>query len=239
MNGKETALVVGAGTGLGWALVRCFAGAGMAVAAALRAPDKLSELIDGLDGGLDGGVRAYACDATDEGAVGELFKTVAEDLGEPGLVVYNASAFVKKGLLETTAAELERCWRVGCLGGFMVGQAAARIMVAKGGGTILFTGATASLRGSAGFHNMAIPKFGLRALAQSMAREFGPRGIHVAHVIIDGQIMSDARADLAKERPPDGLLDADAIAGNYLHLHRQHRSAWTQELDLRPWVEKF
>lgn len=235
MSGNETALVVGAGTGLGWALVRCFAGAGMAVAAALRTPDKLSGLIDGLDGGA----RAYACDATDESAVGELFKTVAEDLGEPGLVVYNASAFIKKGLLETTPEELERCWRVGCLGGFMVGQAAVRIMVPKGGGTILFTGATASLRGSAGFHNMAIPKFGLRALSQSMAREFGPQGIHVGHVIIDGQIMSDARSDLAKERPPDGLLDADAIAGNYLDLHRQHRSAWTQELDLRPWVEKF
>ena len=121
----------------------------------------------------------------------------------------------------------------------MVGQAAARIMVPQGAGTILFTGATASLRGGAGFHNMAIPKFGLRALSQSMAREFGPQGIHVAHVVIDGQIMSDARAGLAKERPPDGLLDADAIAGNYLDLHRQHRSAWTQELDLRPWVEKF
>ncbi len=235
MSGKETALVVGAGSGLGWSLVRCFAGAGMAVAAARREPDKLSGLIDGLDGVA----RAYACDATDEGSVGELFKTVAGDLGEPGLVVYNASAFVKKGLLETTAEELERCWRVGCLGGFMVGQAAARIMAPKGAGTILFTGATASLRGGPGFHNMAIPKFGLRALAQSMAREFGPRGIHVAHVVIDGQIMSDARADLAKERPPDGLLDADAIAGNYLDLHRQHRSAWTQELDLRPWVEKF
>ncbi len=235
MSEKETALVVGAGTGLGWSLVRCFAGAGMAVAAALRAPDKLSGLIDGLDGEA----RAYACDATDEDAVGDLFKTVAGDLGEPGLVVYNASAFVKKGLLETTAEELERCWRVGCLGGFMVGQAAARIMAPKGAGTILFTGATASLRGGPGFHNLAIPKFGLRALSQSMAREFGPQGIHVAHVVIDGQIMSDARADVAKERPPDGLLDADAIAGNYLDLHRQHRSAWTQELDLRPWVEKF
>ena len=160
-------------------------------------------------------------------------------MGERGLVVYTARAFVKKGLLETPVAELDGCWRVGCLGGFMVGQAAVRAMLPKGAGTILFTGATASLRGGAGFHNLAIPKFGLRALSQSMAREFGPRGIHVAHVIIDGQIMSDAHADLAKERPPDGLLDADAIAANYLDLHRQHRSAWTQELDLRPWVEKF
>lgn len=231
----ETALVVGAGTGLGAALVRCFTAAGMGVAAALRAPDKLSPLMEELSGRA----RTYACDATDETGVRGLFESVAADLGEPTLVVYNASAFLKKSFLETTPEELERCWRVGCLGGFMVGQAAARIMVPKGAGTILFTGATASLRGGAGFLNMAVPKFGLRALSQSMAREFGSQGIHVAHVIIDGQIMSKARAKLAKERPPDGLLDADAIARNYLDLHRQHRSAWTQELDLRPWVEEF
>ncbi len=232
---KDIALVVGAGTGLGAALVRCFAAAGMGVAAALRAPDKLSPLMEELSGRA----RTYACDATDETGVRGLFESVAADLGEPTLVVYNASAFLKKSFLETTVEELERCWRVGCLGGFLVGQAAARIMAPKGAGTILFTGATASLRGSAGFLNMAVPKFGLRALSQSMAREFGSQGIHVAHVIIDGQIMSKARAELAKERPPDGLLDADAIARNYLDLHRQHRSAWTQELDLRPWVEEF
>ncbi|MCH7936046.1 MAG: SDR family NAD(P)-dependent oxidoreductase [Proteobacteria bacterium] len=232
---KDIALVVGAGTGLGSALVRCFANAGMNVAAALRAPDKLSALI----GELSGRARSYACDATDEAAVRGLFESLAADLGPPTLVVYNASAFLKKSFLETTPEELERCWRVGCLGGFLVGQAAARIMAPKGAGTILFTGATASLRGGAGFLNMAVPKFGLRALAQSMAREFGSQGIHVAHVIIDGQIMSDARAELARERPPDGLLDPGAIAQNYLDLHRQHRSAWTQELDLRPWVEKF
>lgn len=235
MAGKDIALVVGAGTGLGGALVKCFANAGMTVAAALRNPDKLAPLMDELDGRA----RPFACDAADEVAVGELFKKIAADLGEPTVVIYNAGSFLRKSFLETTPAELEQCWRVGCLGGFIVGQAAARIMAAKGSGTILFTGATASLRGGAGFLNMAVPKFGLRALAQSMAREFGPQGIHVAHVIIDGQIMSDARAELAKERPPDGLLDADAIAENYLNLHNQHRSAWTQELDLRPWVEKF
>jgi NAD(P)-dependent dehydrogenase (short-subunit alcohol dehydrogenase family) len=235
MPEKDTALVIGAGTGLGAALVRCFAAAGMDVAAALRSPEKLSGLMEELSGQA----RSYACDATDEAAVQGLFDSVAADLGEPTLVVYNASAFLKKSFLETTAEELERCWRVGCLGGFIVGQAAARIMAPKGAGTILFTGATASMRGGAGFLNMAVSKFGLRALSQSMAREFGSQGIHVAHVIIDGQIMSDARAELAKERAPDGLLDADAIAENYLNLHRQHRSAWTQELDLRPWVEKF
>lgn len=235
MSDLETAIVVGAGTGLGAALVRCFAGAGMTVAAALRSPEKLDPVIEALSGQA----RAYACDATDEASVSGLFRSVAADLGEPGVVVYNAGAYVRGGILETTAEELERCWRVGCLGGFIVGQHAARIMLPKKTGSIFFTGATASLRGGAGFHNLAVPKFGLRALSQSMAREFGPQGIHVAHVIIDGQIMSDARAGLAKERPEDGLLDADAIARNYLDLHRQHRSAWTQELDLRPWVEKF
>ena len=241
MSDKETAIVVGAGTGLGAALVRCFAGAGMTVAAALRNPDKLDPVIEALSGQA----RAYACDATDEDSVSRLFRSVAADLGEPGVVVYNAGAHVRGGILETTAEELERCWRVGCLGGFIVGQQAARIMLpqgkgkgnGKGKGTILFTGATASLRGGAGFHNLAVPKFGLRALAQSMARELGPTGIHVAHVIIDGQIMSEAHD--ASSRPPDGFLDPAAIAANYLMLHRQQRSAWTQELDLRPWVEKF
>ena len=169
----------------------------------------------------------------------DLFARVSSDLGEPDVVAFNAGAFVHKGVLETESAEFERCWRIGCLGGFHVGKAAAEIMVRRGRGTLLFTGATASLRGGANFHNLAVPKFGLRALAQSMAREFGPSGVHVAHVIIDGQILSERTAGLARERPEDALLAPDAIAGNYLALHRQPRSAWTHELDLRPWVEKF
>ncbi len=233
MGDQGTALIVGAGIGLGAALVRCFAGAGMAVAAARRNTDALATLMDEV------GARAYACDATDEADVSRLFESVTADLGAPDVVVFNAGAFVRKGILETEAAELERCWRIGCLAGFHVGRAAAAVMVPRGSGSILFTGATASLRGGANFHNLAVPKFGLRALAQSMARELGPRGVHVAHVIIDGQIMSERHAALAAERPDDALLDPDAIAENYLHLHRQHRSAWIQELDLRPWVEKF
>lgn len=235
MSDKDTALVVGAGPGLGAALVRTFAGAGMAVAAALRDPNKLRPLLDDLGDAA----RAYACDATDEAAVERLFEHVGADMGAPEVVVYNAGAFVKKGILDSTADDLERCWRVGCLGGYLVGQRAATIMAPRGRGTILFTGATASLRGGAGFHNLAVPKFGLRALAQSMARELGPQGIHVAHVVIDGQILSARHAALAKERPEDGLLDPMAIARAYLELHRQHRSAWTQELDVRPWVERF
>ncbi len=183
--------------------------------------------------------HAYESDATDESAVERLFDKVSADLGEPDLVVYNAGAFQRSSILEADTAEFERCWRVGCFGGFLVGREAARLMVERGSGTILFTGATASLRGSAMFFNLAVGKFGLRALAQSMARELAPQGIHVAHVIIDGQIASPRYAELAKERGPDALLDPDAIAETYYRLHCQPRSAWTQEVDLRPWVERF
>lgn len=238
MSEPETALIVGVGPGLGAALARCFAGAGMDVAVAARDAARMAPLAAELEAS-GRRVRAYACDVTKEAEVEALFGSVTADLGAPGVVVFNAGAFVRKGLLETAADEFERCWRVGCLGGFLVGRAAARLMVPRGSGSILFTGATASLRGGANFHNLAVPKFGLRALAQSMAREFGPQGVHVAHVIIDGQILSQRHGALAAERPADALLSPDAIAENYLHLHRQHRSAWTQELDLRPWVERF
>jgi NAD(P)-dependent dehydrogenase (short-subunit alcohol dehydrogenase family) len=243
MAEKEVAVVVGAGPGLGAALARCFAEAGMAVAVAARDEGRLAALARVL-AAAGAQVRAYACDAAREADVDALFERAVGDLGRPRLVVFNAGAFVRKGILETEAAEFERCWRVGCLGGFHVGRAAARAMLRRPAaegprGTILFTGATASLRGGAYFHNLAVPKFGLRALAQSMARELAPKGLHVAHVIIDGQIDSERHAHLRAERPADGLLAPDAIAANYLALHRQHRSAWTHELDLRPWVEKF
>ena len=237
------ALVVGVGPGLGAALARRFAKDGMQVAAAARDAARLEPLAREL-GELGPGGRAYACDATDEAAVKSLFGQVKADLGEPDLVVYNAGAFVRAAVADIEIEEFERCWRALCLGGFLVGRAAARLMTARAeaggtGGTIIFTGATASLRGGANFANLAVGKFGLRALAQSMARELGPLGVHVAHTIIDGQIESERYAELAKDRPDDGLLVPDAIAESYLNLHRQHRSAWTQELDLRPWVEKF
>jgi NAD(P)-dependent dehydrogenase (short-subunit alcohol dehydrogenase family) len=154
-------------------------------------------------------------------------------------VVFNAGVFEPGSILSIAPGDFERCWRVGCLGGFLVGQAAAKRMAAKGAGTILFTGATASLRGSAGFANLAVPKFGLRAVAQSMARELGPRGIHVAHIIIDGQILSERNRSFEDERGPDSLLRPEAIAENYWNVLQQSRSAWTHELDLRPWSEKF
>ena len=221
---KDVALVVGVGPGLGAALARRFAAEKMVVALGARRVDKLKDLARQTGG------RAYACDSTSEISVDDLFTAVERDLGIPRLVVFNAGGFVRKPIAELGAGELEACWRACCLGGFLVGRAAARAMLPEGPGTILFTGATAALRGSANFAAFAIGKFGLRALAQSMARELGPQGIHVGHVIIDGSIGEDSG---------ESRLSPDAIAENYWLLHRQPKSAWTLELDLRPWVEKF
>ena len=230
---NETAVVVGVGPGLGAALVRAFANEGYTVVAAARSASALPDLENER-----GRVVAVDCDATEQTEVDRVFDA-AVAIGSPEVAVFNAGAFVRGSILETDPAEFERCWRVGCFAGFLVGQAAARRMVERGKGTIVFTGATASLRGGAGFVNLAAPKFGLRAVAQSMARELGPKNIHVAHVIIDGQIHSERYAHLESERGPDSLLDPDEIAGQYVALHRQHRSAWTHEIDLRPWGEKF
>ena len=220
---QETAVVVGVGPGLGAALVRTFSEAGYTVLAAARNAPAANEIA--AQG--DGRVIPVACDASVPQQVEELFNTIERQHLPLRVAIFNAGAFVRGSILETKAAEFERCWRVGCFGGFLVGQAAARRMVAQGRGTILFTGATASLRGGAGFVNLASPKFGLRAVAQSMARELGPKNIHVAHVIIDGQIRSPRYAHLESERGPDSLLDPDAIAAQYLALHRQPRSAWS------------
>jgi NAD(P)-dependent dehydrogenase (short-subunit alcohol dehydrogenase family) len=225
-----TAVVVGVGPGLGAALVRAFAKEGYAVVAAARSASALPD--------LDDEAIAIDCDATARSDVERVFEKAAA-LGPTEVAIFNAGAFVRGNILETDPDEFERCWRVGCFAGFLVGQAAARRMVERGAGTILFTGATASLRGGSGFVNLASPKFGLRAVAQSMARELGPKNIHVAHVVIDGQIRSERYAHLESERGPDSLLDPGAIAAQYVALHRQHRSAWTQEIDLRPWREKF
>ncbi len=230
---KPVAVVVGAGPGLGSAVARRFAAAGMAVAVARRRPEELADLAAEIGG------TAYACDATEQASVEALFAAVDKDLGGPQVVVYNAGAYKPGGILEIEAADFERCWRVGCLGGFHVGQAAAKRMVEAGEGTIIFTGATASLRGSAKFANLAVPKFGLRALAQSMARDLGPQGVHVAHTIIDGQIAGERLSHSAEARGEDAVLAPDAIAEAYYQLHAQPRSAWTQELDLRPCMEKF
>jgi NAD(P)-dependent dehydrogenase (short-subunit alcohol dehydrogenase family) len=232
---EATAVVVGVGPGLGAALVRAFAKDGYTVVAAARSATDLPDLKERSTAAR---VVAIDCDATEHADVERVFEEAAA-IGPTEVAIFNAGAFVRGSILETDPAEFERCWRVGCFAGLLIGQAAARRMVARGSGTILFTGATASLRGGSGFVNLASPKFGLRAVAQSMARELGPKNIHVAHVIIDGQIRSQRYAHLESERGPDALLEPDAIAAQYVALHRQHRSAWTQELDLRPWSEKF
>jgi len=229
------ALVVGAGTGLGAALARAFAGDGMAVTVSARRQETVDRVVaEAVPAGV---VDGAILDATDEAAVEALFDRLDAAGRLPDLVVYNASARVRESVLSLSAADFERSWRVSCLGGFLVGRAAARRLVARtgaggAGGTILFTGATASVRGGALFAAFAAGKNGLRAVAQSMARELGPKGIHVGHVVVDGGIDRERTGDPAR-------LDPDAIAAAYLMLHRQRPSAWTLELDIRPAVERF
>lgn len=231
----NVAVVVGAGPGLGSALCRRFAQGGMRVAAARRNGAKAQGLASEIGG------CAYDCDAGDRQQVEDLFARVHQDLGTPRLVVFNAGTFQPGGILDISAEQLAANWQVGCLGGFHVAQAAARAMLPEGRGTLIFTGATASLRGGKGFANLAVPKFGLRALAQSLARELWPQGIHVAHTLIDGQIRNEDRGGRYSEaeRGTDALLHPEAIAEAYWTLHQQPRNAWTHELDLRPWVESF
>ncbi|OYY72067.1 SDR family NAD(P)-dependent oxidoreductase [Sphingomonas sp. 28-63-12] len=236
MAERQTAIVFGVGPGLGWALVKRFAEEKMQVGAVARNAAKLNALIGPSDAG---GIRPYAADVSNSDDVNSVFEAIDRDLGEPDLVIFNAGAFEKANVLDIDPSDFERCWRIGCLGGLLVGQAAARRMIKRGHGTIIFSGATAALRGSAGFANLAVPKFGLRALAQSMARELGPQGIHIGFVIIDGQIESERYQNLIDERGADSLLAPDAIAELYLQLHRQPRSAWSHEMDVRPWSEKF
>jgi NAD(P)-dependent dehydrogenase (short-subunit alcohol dehydrogenase family) len=237
---SETAVIVGAGPGLGAALARRFAKEKMQIAVASRKLFRLGPLAQELIA-LGAQARAYACDAADETSVASLFSEVGSDFGIPDLVVYNVGAFVQKGIVETSAEDFERCWKVLCYGGFLTGREAVKLMLARkpSRGTIIFTGATASLRGGARFHNLAVGKFGLRALAQSMARECQSHGIHVAHVVIDGQIAAERNGYREAERGEDAVLDPAAIAETYYQIYRQPRSAWTLEADLRPWVERF
>jgi NAD(P)-dependent dehydrogenase (short-subunit alcohol dehydrogenase family) len=227
MSAKQVAIVVGAGPGLGNALVRRFAEADMKVAAVSRKgqPPEMA--------GHRDLVRGYACDATVGEQVIATFLRVMAELGPPDLVVYNVGTWDRAGILDISDQLFEQAWRTGCFGGFLVGREAARSMLPRARGTILFSGATGSIRGGVGFAAFAVPKFGLRALAQSMAREFGPRGLHVAHVVLDGMIGEDGRIW------SEGILQPAAIAEAYFQLHRQQRSAWTHEIDLRPVGEKF
>jgi NAD(P)-dependent dehydrogenase (short-subunit alcohol dehydrogenase family) len=224
---KEIALIVGAGRGLSASLARLCARAGMTVALAARDSDKLAALAE------ETGARSYRCDAVDPSDVGALFAAVERDLGCPHLVVFNASARARGPLIELEPAAVKQSLLVSAFGGFLVGQAAARAMLPRGSGTILFTGASASVKGYAQSAPFAMGKFGLRGLAQSMARELAPQGIHVGHFVIDGGIRA------GEDPGDDSRLDPDAIAESYLQVHRQPRSAWTWEIELRPWVERF
>ncbi len=229
MTDSETVLIVGAGAGLSASLARLFASEGMRIALAARNTEKLKPVAE------ETRARCYACDAGNPGQVHALFKDVSGDLGVPDVVVYNASRRVRAPITDLDPAEVETAIRITCYGGFLVGQAAARLMTERGSGSILFTGASASVKGYPQSATFAMGKFGLRGLAQSMARELAPKNIHVAHFVIDGGIRGPRHQDGGN----DAHLDPDAIARTYLHAHRQHRSAWTWEFELRPWVETF
>jgi NAD(P)-dependent dehydrogenase (short-subunit alcohol dehydrogenase family) len=238
---RPTAIVVGVGAeqGLGAALARRFAAGGHHVLLAGRSADKLEQAV-GTITASGGSAEPVVADTTDEAAIANLFERAGTTLD---LVAYNAGNNQRIDFRELSAATFEAFWRVGCLGGFVVGREAARRRGPLGRGTVLFTGASASLRGKPGYAHFAAAKAGLRMIAQSMAREYGPLGIHVAHVVIDGGIagarLLGRRPQLAEERGPDGLLGIDAIAETYWQIHQQPRSAWAHEVDLRPYKESF
>jgi short-subunit dehydrogenase len=226
-----SALIVGTGSGLSASLARLFAANAMKVALAARNVDKLSALTSQT------GARAFACDASEQADVEKLFAAVESAQGAPDVVVYNASFRTRGAIVDLVPAEVEKAIRVSAFGGFLVAQEAARRMLPAGRGAILLTGASASVKGYAQSAPFAMGKFALRGLAQSLARELQPRGIHVAHFVIDGGIRSERRPESPDK--PHALLDPDAIAASYLHVLQQPRSAWTSELELRPWVETF
>lgn len=226
-----TALIIGSGSGLSAALARLLAEQGLRVGLAARNPQKLQSLA------AETRAKTFACDAADPGQVEELFTAVDKAIGEPDVVIYNASGRLRGHLVDLDPKEVEHALAVTAFGGFLAGQQAARRMLKHGSGAILFTGATASVKGYPLSAPFAMGKFALRGLAQSMARELGPQGIHVAHFVIDGAIRNPGRSEPPDK--PDSMLDPDAIARSYLDILMQPRSAWSWEIELRPWVEKF
>ena len=227
----KTALIVGVGPGLSASVAKTFRKAGMTIALAARRAGELAALAQETGG------KAFPCDATKEAEVERLFNDVEAAVGTPDVVVYNASYRTRGPFIELEPAAVERSLIVTAFGGFLIAQAAAKRMVRMQRGAILFTGASASVKGYAQSAPFAMGKFALRGLAQSMARELSPQGIHVAHIVIDGGVRSERRAEPADK--PDSMLDPDAIAQTYLSLLQQQRSAWAWEIELRPWVERF
>lgn len=239
---QSVALIVGAGDATGGAIARRFAAGGYAACVTRRDADKLAALKESIEAA--GGVcHAFGSDARKEDEVIALVETIERDIGSIEVMVFNIGANVPCGVLEETARKYFKIWEMACFGGFLNAREVAKRMVARGRGSIIFTGATASVRGAAGFAAFAGAKHALRALAQSMARELGPQGVHVAHCIIDGAIDTAFIRDNFPERyalkAQDGILRPDSIAEVYWMLHQQPRDAWTHELDLRPYMERF
>ena len=245
--GKPTAIVVGVGAelGVGAAVCRRFAAEGYHLLAAGRTADKLQRVVDTIRN-AGGSAEAVVADATEEGDVIRLFDhamALGATFEAPDAVVFNAGINRHIEFRTVTTQQFEEFWRVCCFGGFLVGREAARRLVPLGRGTVIFTGASASLRGKPGFAQFAAAKAGLRMISQSMARDYGKDGLHVAHVVVDGGVdgerLRSRNPNIATERGENGLLNVDAIAETYWQLHRQHRSAWTQDIDLRPFKETF
>jgi NAD(P)-dependent dehydrogenase (short-subunit alcohol dehydrogenase family) len=241
-SASKAVLVIGAGDATGGAIARRFAREGLVACVTRRQADKLAPLVERIR--AEGGTaHGFGSDARKEDEMTALVARIEAEIAPIEVAVFNIGANVRFSITETTERVYRKVWEMGALAGFLMGREVAKAMLPRGRGTMLFTGATSSLRGSAGFAAFAGAKHALRALAQSMARELGPKGIHVAHVVIDGAIDTAFIAENFPERyaqkASDGILDPDAIAENYWQLHRQQRSAWTHEMDLRPWSEKW
>jgi len=239
---KKVVLVIGAGDATGGAIARRFAREGYVACVTRRSADKLQPLVDAIR--AEGGeAHGFASDARQEDAVVELVETIERDIGPIEAFVFNIGANVPCSILEETARKYFKIWEMACFSGFLTGREVAKRMVQRQRGTILFTGATAGLRGASGFAAFAGAKHGIRALAQSMARELGPMGLHVAHVVVDGAIDTEFIRDnfpqKYAQKDQDGILDPEHIADSYWYLHSQPRDAWTFELDLRPWIERW
>lgn len=235
---EKVAAVLGVGPGLGAAISRRFAREGFAVALLARSEGSTAPVREEIERS-GGEALAVETDATDAASVARAFERVRDSLGDPEVFVYNAGAFQMGGIMDLSPEDFDTCLKANCAGAFYASQQVLPAMVEQGRGSVILTGATASLRGSANFSALATGKFALRALAQSMAREFGPQGIHVAHTIIDGQIDTPRVRSMSPDRDESTMLSPDAIAEAYWQLHRQNSTAWTLELDLRPAVESF